>query len=179
MCGSPCRSLAHARSLSRADCRAGGARRWTRRFCQLVLAAYKAMIAVCRGHGGDGIACRFFSFLVSGGRGDGVSSSRPVAGVPLFVSFLVSCWRPVCVFLIGVSCRRFVCRVGVLRLISCQCCPVAPFLLAHVPVLSRLVSSLPSLYSCSSRPSCVLDGIGSLGRCGGAGRGGVIVVVVV
>lgn len=50
---------------------------------------------------------------------------------------------------------------------SCRRCPVAPFLSARVPVLSRLVLSLPSFYSCSSRRSC------RVAACRVAGRGGV------
>lgn len=142
------------------------------------------MIAVCRGYGGDGIACRFFSFLVSGGRGDGVSSCpvprslRLPCGSVSFVlvscfssCLIVSCWRSV-LRLVSVSCfsHRFVFRVGVgvLFLVSflvscrrsvlsgvlCWCCPVVPFLSARFPVLSRLVLSLLLLCSCSSRRAC-------------------------
>ena len=130
---------------------------------------------VCRGHGGDGIACRFLSFLVSGGRGDGVSSSRPVACVSFLVPFLVLCSCPVCVFFdwrsrvgvpLFVSCLRHV-SSG----FSCRCCPVAPFLSARVSVLSRLVSSLLSFYSCSSRRAC------RIAACRVAGRWGVAVAV--
>lgn len=137
------------------------ARRLMRRFCQLVLAACQAMIAVCRGHGGDGIACRFFSFLVSGGRGDGVSS-RPV---PRLVAAFRSYWRPVSRLVlssrVGVpfvsrglafSCRRWrfasrsasrpvLSRRSVSSGVSCPRCLVAPFLSACVLVPSCLVLS--------------------------------------
>lgn len=76
-----------ARSLSRAGWRAGLARRLARRFCQLVSAVCRAVVVwmdVSAGvmalrDGGDVSTCGFFSLLVSGWRGDGVSSSRPVA----------------------------------------------------------------------------------------------------
>ena len=163
----------------------------TRRFCQLVLAVCQAvavlLMDVLAGgmalrDGDDGIACRFFSFLVSGRRGDGVSSSRPVAGVSFLVPFLVLCSRPVCVFLIGVLVSALASRlsprvdVPCRRVSPCRCCPVAPFLSARVPVLSRLVSSLLSFYSYSSSQACRM----ASGRCGvAAGRGVVVVVVVV
>ena len=95
-------------------------RRWRRRrwMCQRV---------VCRGHGGDGIACRFFSFLVSGEamafrllvlwRASRFSSRFSSCVLVPFASFLigvlVSAFRfssRVCV-----TCRR-VFRVGVVLL---------------------------------------------------------------
>ena len=119
-----------------------------------------------------------------------VSLWRPVRiGVLLLVSSLVPCWRFVRVSWIGVSCRRFVCRVGVsfvvsalasrlsscvgvlllvscrrsvLSGVSCRCCPVAPFLSARVPVSSRLFSPLMLFSVCSSRRACRM----ASGRCG-------------
>lgn len=127
-------------------------------------------------------ACRFFSFLVSGGRGDGVSSrssSRSSSrggvlfrgGVPLLVSSFVSCWRPVYVSWVSVlvlafrlSCRRW--RLAsrpasrlvlssrvVWRFVSAlSCCAV------FVSSCSRVVSSFSCccccFFSCSSRRAC-------------------------
>lgn len=192
-----------ARSLFRSDYREEAARRLTRRFCQLVLAACQAAAALLMDvlaggmtlrDGGDGIACRFFSFLILGGRGDGVSSrssSRSSSrggvlfrgGVPLFVSPFVSCRRPVCVSWVNVlvlafrlSCRRWrlasrpasrlvsVSRV-VGRLVSAlSCCTV------FVSSFSRVISSclVAAVVLCVFVSSCVSDGIGSLWRYGGA-----------
>ena len=150
--------------------------------------------AVCRWHGGDGIVCRFFSFLVSGGRGDGVSSrssSRSSSrggvlfrgGVPLLVLSFVPCGRPVRVswvgvFVSGLASRfsfRVPSRVGVLCLIAYRRCPVAPFLSARVLVLSRLVSSTLLLFSCSFCRACRVVACLVAGR---GGRGGEAVRVV-
>ena len=91
-----------------------------RRFCQLVLVGCRAVAVSwidaggrCAVGGSDGIACRFFSFLVSSGRGDGVSSRSSSRGSVSFVLASrfssrpsVSCWRSV---LSGVSCRCLSC----------------------------------------------------------------------
>lgn len=186
---SPCRSLAHARSLSRVGFRAVASRRWSRRFCQLVLAACKAMIAVCRGYGGDGIACRFFSFLVSGGRGDGVSS-RPL------VSSLVSCWRPV-LRLVSASCFshhlvsrpvsgfrfscrrwRFVSRFVPLSRVGVQCCRAFRVGVVLLRRFCQLVFSCRLVFSrrcrcffvCLSRRACRVAS-GRRERCNAAVRG--------
>lgn len=123
-------------------------------------------------------ACCFFSFLVSGGRGDGVSSrSSSRFSSRVGVPSCVSCRRPVSrIVSFLVLCRGFASRVGVgvsflvsflvscrrpvLSCVSCRCCPVAPFLSARVLVSSRLFSSL-SLLLCVFVPSCVSDGVGS------------------
>ena len=170
-----------------------------RRFCQLVLAACLAVaVAVAASWmdvpagGGDVIGMsflfvfrigqarrwRFVPFLVSWWRL--VSWRRPVSRLVLSsrvgVSFVsrglaFSCqrWR----FASRSASRPVLSRRSVSSGVSCQRCPVAPFLSAHFPVSSRLVLSLPSLSSCSFRCACRM----ALGRCGVAVRRGVVAVV--
>lgn len=95
-------------------------------------------------------------------------SSR--VGVP-FVSrgLAFSCrrWR----FASRSASRPVLSRRSVLSGVSCRRCPIAPFLSARVSVLSRLVSSLPSFYSCSSRRACRIAACRVAGRWGVAGGG--------
>lgn len=84
--------------------------------------------------------------------------------VPRLVAASRSYWRPASRLVppsrVGVLCCR-ASRVGVY--------PVAPFLSARVPVVSRLFSSLSSLLFVFVQ-SCVSDGVWSLWRCGVAWR---------
>lgn len=96
--------------------------------------------------------------------------------VQFVVPFLVSCWRPVSRLVFRLVLASSLCLVGwrsrvgvgvsllvsflvssrrpVLSVVPCRRYPIVPFLSARVLVSSRLVSSLPSFYSCSSRRAC-------------------------